>query len=72
METLFIKLLHVLTFTELELYRKKQVTVKANSGSSVSFMITPKKLGYITIKVTATSPLAGDGVEKQLLVKVNE
>ncbi|KAJ8876853.1 hypothetical protein PR048_021300 [Dryococelus australis] len=54
---------------KLELYRTKRVSVKANSGSSVSFMITPRKLGYITIKVTAKSILAGDAVERQLLVK---
>jgi hypothetical protein len=35
-------------------------------------MITPKKLGHITIKVTASSPLAGDSVVKKLLVKVNQ
>jgi hypothetical protein len=34
-------------------------------------MITPKKLGHITIKVTASSPLAGDSVVKKLLVKVS-
>ncbi|XP_023714120.1 CD109 antigen isoform X3 [Cryptotermes secundus] len=54
---------------KLELYRRKRVSVRANSGSSVSFMITPKKLGHITIKVTASSPLAGDSVVKKLLVK---
>lgn len=31
-------------------------------------MIKPRKTGHITIKVTATSSLAGDAVEKQLLV----
>lgn len=31
-------------------------------------MIKPKKVGFITIKVTATSSLAGDAVERQLLV----
>lgn len=57
-------------FLELELYRKKKVEVKANSGSSVSFMIVPRDLGYITIKATANSILAGDSVERKLLVKV--
>lgn len=56
---------------ELELYRRKRVSVRANSGSSVSFMITPKKLGHITVKVTASSPVAGDSVVKKLLVKVS-
>ncbi|KAK9304587.1 hypothetical protein QLX08_004027 [Tetragonisca angustula] len=54
---------------KLELYRKKKVEVKANSGSSISFMIVPRELGYITIKATASSVLAGDSVERKLLVK---
>ncbi|RLU17946.1 hypothetical protein DMN91_010186 [Ooceraea biroi] len=58
----------VLTNEELELYRRKKVDVKANSGSSVSFMIIPKQLGYITIRATANSVLAGDSVEHKLLV----
>jgi CD109 antigen len=53
---------------KLELYRKKTIDVKANSGSNVSFMIIPRELGYITIKVTANSVLAGDSVEHKLLV----
>lgn len=57
-------------YTELELYRKKKVEIKANSGASVSFMIIPRELGYITIKATANSILAGDSVEHKLLVKV--
>lgn len=32
-------------------------------------MIRPKKIGHITIKVTAQSSLAGDGVERPLLVE---
>lgn len=44
--------------------------MKANSGSSVSFMIIPRELGYIMIKATANSILAGDSVERKLLVKV--
>jgi CD109 antigen len=31
-------------------------------------MIRPLKVGHITIKVTATSAIAGDGVERPLLV----
>ncbi|XP_076646328.1 thioester-containing protein 1 allele R1 isoform X2 [Halictus rubicundus] len=54
---------------KLELYRKKKVEVKANSGASVSFMIIPRDLGYITIKATANSILAGDSIERKLLVK---
>nr|XP_034179672.1 CD109 antigen-like isoform X1 [Osmia lignaria]XP_034179683.1 CD109 antigen-like isoform X1 [Osmia lignaria]XP_034179692.1 CD109 antigen-like isoform X1 [Osmia lignaria]XP_034179702.1 CD109 antigen-like isoform X1 [Osmia lignaria]XP_034179708.1 CD109 antigen-like isoform X1 [Osmia lignaria] len=54
---------------KLELYRKKKINVKANSGSTVSFMIIPRELGYIVIKTTANSVLAGDSVERKLLVK---
>ncbi|XP_055710660.1 thioester-containing protein 1 allele R1-like isoform X3 [Phlebotomus papatasi] len=54
---------------KLELYRKKRVSVPANGGKSLSFMITPKKVGHITIKVKATSAVAGDGVERMLLVE---
>lgn len=34
-------------------------------------MIIPRELGYITIKATANSILAGDSVNRKLLVKVN-
>uniref|UniRef100_A0A6B2E4V8 CD109 antigen n=1 Tax=Phlebotomus kandelakii TaxID=1109342 RepID=A0A6B2E4V8_9DIPT len=54
---------------KLELYRKKRVTVPANGGKALSFMVTPKKVGHITIKVKATSAVAGDGVERLLLVE---
>ncbi|XP_055540110.1 thioester-containing protein 1 allele R1-like isoform X6 [Wyeomyia smithii] len=54
---------------KLELFRKKTIDVPANSGKTVSFMVKPTKLGHITIKVTATTKLAGDGVERQLLVE---
>ncbi|XP_023288117.1 CD109 antigen isoform X2 [Orussus abietinus] len=54
---------------KLELYRRKRVDVKANTGESTSFMIIPRELDYITIKVTASSVLAGDSVERKLLVK---
>lgn len=43
--------------------------MKANSGASTSFVITPRNIGYISIKVSATSPLAGDAVDRKLLVK---
>lgn len=33
-------------------------------------MIIPKQLGYITIRATANSVLAGDSVEHKLLVNV--
>lgn len=49
--------------------RKKSIVVKSQSGASVSFMIRPLKVGHITIKVVATSAVAGDGVERQLIVE---
>lgn len=49
--------------------KKKFVTIPANDGVSVVFLITPKKLGYIDIKMTATAPTAGDAVLRKLLVK---
>ncbi|XP_052563223.1 thioester-containing protein 1 allele R1-like isoform X3 [Culex pipiens pallens] len=55
--------------SKAETSRKKTVEVPSNSGRTVSFMIRPTKLGHITIKVTATTALAGDGVERQLLVE---
>uniref|UniRef100_A0A0C9RB01 CD109_0 protein n=1 Tax=Fopius arisanus TaxID=64838 RepID=A0A0C9RB01_9HYME len=54
---------------KLELYRTKRVDVKANSGAGVSFMVIPRELGYIPLKATATSKIAGDSVEHKLLVK---
>ncbi|XP_067120977.1 CD109 antigen [Centruroides vittatus] len=49
--------------------KTKTVTVPAQDGVSVSFLITPQVLGYIDIKVTAVSSLAGDAVLRTLLVK---
>lgn len=55
----------------LDLFRKKKLRVRANDGANTAFMITAKELGYIRIRVTATSALAGDTVERKLLVKVS-
>ncbi|CAG9797907.1 unnamed protein product [Chironomus riparius] len=52
----------------IETQRRKNVVIKSNSGSSVSFMIRPLKVGQIKIKVTATSQNAGDGLERMLIV----
>lgn len=54
-------------FDSSQLSRK--ITVKANSGSNTAFMVTTKRLGLIDISVKAESPLAGDAVKRQLLVK---
>ncbi|CAG9810736.1 unnamed protein product [Chironomus riparius] len=53
----------------LEMERKKEIKVKSNEGVSIPFMIRPLKAGHITIKVTAESKMAGDGLEKQLKVE---
>ncbi|XP_070496250.1 CD109 antigen-like [Chironomus tepperi] len=49
--------------------RMKEILVKSNEGSSITFMIRPLKVGQITIKVTAESQQAGDGIERQLKVE---
>lgn len=51
------------------MYRRKTLSVPSNEAGSVSFMIRPKKVGPLTIKVTATSALAGDGIERILQVQ---
>lgn len=43
--------------------------VNSNEGGSVSFMVKPKRVGPISIKVQARSPRAGDGIERILLVE---
>ncbi|XP_068143554.1 CD109 antigen isoform X3 [Drosophila tropicalis] len=52
-----------------EVRRVKRVTIPANSGQSVSFMIRPKNVGTTTLKITATSPLAGDTIHQKLKVE---
>ncbi|CRL02685.1 CLUMA_CG015756, isoform A [Clunio marinus] len=53
----------------LECQRSKNIIAKSQAGTSVSFMIKPLKVGHITIKVVVASPIAGDGVERQLIVE---
>ncbi|KAJ3654530.1 hypothetical protein Zmor_013712 [Zophobas morio] len=53
---------------KIELYRRKKITLKKNSGASVSFMIRPHKQDLIEIKVTANSPKNQDIAIKNLLV----
>ena len=49
--------------------KRKYVEVPAQDGATVSFLVTPRKLGSIDIRVTATSNIAGDSIVKKLLVK---
>ncbi|KAJ8921010.1 hypothetical protein NQ315_015806 [Exocentrus adspersus] len=53
---------------KIELYRRKKIHVKKNSGASVSFMILAVKKGSVEVKVTASSPRNQDVAIKQLLV----
>ncbi|XP_019757340.2 CD109 antigen [Dendroctonus ponderosae] len=55
---------------KIELYRRKKVAVGKSSGASVSFMITPLKVGQIEIKVTANSPRNQDIAVKNLRVEL--
>ena len=47
----------------------KTINATANSGTSVSFIIKALKIGYITLKIEASTSVAGDRVEQQLLVE---
>ena len=50
-------------------HKTKTVEVPSQDGVAVRFLITPKTLGYIELKVTAMSENAGDSVLRKLLVK---
>lgn len=52
-----------------QLQRKKALTIKSNEGVSHSIIFRPKKVGLISIKATAKSAMAGDGVVQLLLVE---
>lgn len=52
-----------------DLERTTKLSIVANHGASTSFKIRPKKIGAIAIKVTATSPLAGDSIVQILHVE---
>jgi CD109 antigen len=44
----------------------KTITVAAQSGVTVTFLVRPLIVGNLNIKVTATTATAGDGLEKPL------
>lgn len=52
----------------VDVKRMKRVAVPSNSGKSLSFMIRPNKVGLITLKITAVTPLAGDAIHQTLRV----
>lgn len=49
--------------------RKKKVTIMSQDGATVTFAIRPTKVGLISLKVVATSPIAGDAIVKTLNVE---
>ncbi|XP_044316072.1 CD109 antigen-like [Drosophila rhopaloa] len=55
----------------LHLRREKSLYIPANTGRSISFMIRPKKIGLITLKITALAPNAGDTIHERLKVKAD-
>lgn len=48
---------------------KKMISITSNNGGSVSFMIRPKKIGFISIKASVNSLYAGDTIMHVLNVK---
>ncbi|XP_050072372.1 CD109 antigen-like [Anopheles maculipalpis] len=50
-------------------HRKEKVSVSSGGGKTITYMIKPTKVGHITLKLTAKCALAGDGIERQLLVE---
>jgi len=53
----------------IENLRTKNIVVLSQQSNSILFIIRPLKVGLIKIKVIANSPVAGDGVERYLIVK---
>uniref|UniRef100_A0AAG5DFD2 TEP1-F n=1 Tax=Anopheles atroparvus TaxID=41427 RepID=A0AAG5DFD2_ANOAO len=52
-----------------EHHRRVNSTIASNSGKAFSFLVKPKKVGHITLKLTAKCALAGDAIERLLLVE---
>ncbi|RWS11259.1 CD109 antigen-like protein [Dinothrombium tinctorium] len=49
--------------------RVKNVVVPANDGLTTTFLIKPKKVGYMKVKLSAVCDKAADAISDQLLVK---
>lgn len=56
-------------FSEVELYRRRSLQVPGRSARSVSFIVTPKRVGPLLVKAMAASSQVGDTVEQNLLVE---
>uniref|UniRef100_A0A8W7PEI2 TEP1-F n=1 Tax=Anopheles coluzzii TaxID=1518534 RepID=A0A8W7PEI2_ANOCL len=52
-----------------EKHRQEQITVPRGTGKTLTFVLKPAKVGHVTLKITAKCALAGDGIERQLLVE---
>lgn len=55
--------------TEDQTIRKRHVTVASNNGINMNFIVKFNSIGQIPIKVTAKSAIAGDAIERLLLVE---
>lgn len=54
-----------------ETQQKQTITIEANSGTTVTFLIKPIKVGGMTIKMIATTAMAGDAIQQILPVKAD-
>uniref|UniRef100_A0A182K440 TEP1-F n=1 Tax=Anopheles christyi TaxID=43041 RepID=A0A182K440_9DIPT len=50
-------------------HRQEQLKVPRGGGKTLTFVLKPTKVGHITLKLTAKCALAGDGIERTLLVE---
>ncbi|KAK9872958.1 hypothetical protein WA026_020307 [Henosepilachna vigintioctopunctata] len=52
-----------------EFFRRKRISVKKDTNGTVWFLITPKKLGLLEIKITANNPSTQDAITEYLMVE---
>ncbi|KAL9927450.1 thioester-containing protein 3 [Glossina fuscipes fuscipes] len=55
--------------SKVELYSRRTLMVGAKSSKSVAFIVTPKRVGSLTVKAVVASKLLTDSVEGNLLVE---
>ncbi|KAM8717184.1 hypothetical protein ACLKA7_003967 [Drosophila subpalustris] len=55
--------------SQVELYSRRTIQVPAKSARSVSFIVTPRRVGALPVKAVASTSQAGDTVERTLLVE---
>lgn len=49
--------------------KSQKITAKANTGTSVKFFIEATKIGFIILNIDAISSIAGDKIQKILIVE---